>query len=201
MTSEISDVIEGEKTVGLAAGDALAFLRSLPDSCLDLIVSSPPYDAKARRYGTGQNLRGQDWVDWMVEVFGESLRVCRGLVAYVVDGVTRDFRWSCTPALLIADLHRKGVLLRKPPCYVRNGIPGSGGRDWLKNNWEFVVCAAARPGPLPWADNTACGHAPKYGRSGPFTNLQTSHFLQFGESLEFQNLPGYLKNQQLTLIH
>lgn len=153
--------------------DVLEFLKGQPDKSVDLILGSPPYDSKARRYGTGKNLRGQEWVDWMVDVYVESLRVSKGLVAYVVDGSTKDYRWSCTPVLLMADLHRRGVHLRKPVSYVRHGIPGSGGRDWLKNNWELVVCASA-PGPLPWSDNTACGHEPIYKRSGPFSNRRAN---------------------------
>ena len=160
-------------TCEIVQSDVLEFLRAQPDRSVDLIVGSPPYDSKARRYGTGKNLRGQEWVDWMFEVFQESLRVSKGLVAYVVDGSTKDYRWSCTPILLMADLHRAGVHLRKPVCYVRHGIPGSGGKDWLKNNWETVVCAAP-PGVLPWADNTACGHEPVYKRSGPFTNRRAN---------------------------
>jgi hypothetical protein len=163
-------VLAGEAEWHVGHGDVLEYLRGLPEQSVDLIVGSPPYDGKARRYGSGKNLKGQEWVDWMVEVFEASLRACRGLVAYVVDGSTRDFRWSCTPALLCADLHRKGIHLRKPPAYVRHGIPGSGGKDWLKNNYEQVVCATAKGGALPWSDNTACGKPPVYKRSGPFTN-------------------------------
>ncbi len=150
-------------------GDVLEYLKSLPDDSVDLVFGSPPYDGKCRRYGTGVDLKGEAWVSWMVEVFEESLRVCRGLVAYVVDGGSRDFRWSCTPSLLMADLHRRGVCLRKPPAYVRNGIPGSGGPDFWKNNYEQIVCAT-RGGKLPWSNNTACGRPPLFKRSGPFSN-------------------------------
>jgi len=101
----------------------------------------------------------------MVQVVRESLRVSRGLVAFVVEGKTRHFSWSGTPVLLMADLIRAGVTLRKPPIYERDGIPGSGGPDWWKNRYEFVVCAT-NGGRLPWSDNTACGHPPKYGCFG-----------------------------------
>ena len=105
----------------------------------------------------------------MVQVYRESLRVCRGLVAFVVEGKTRHFSWSGTPALLMADLIRAGVTLRKPPIYERDGIPGSGGPDWLKNRYEFIVCAT-NGGRLPWSDNTACGHKCKFDAGGPPTH-------------------------------
>lgn len=150
---------EGKITAnGVYLGDCLELLRSMPDKSVDLVFTSPPYEA-ARTYGIDFKLKGQEWVDWCVERFMECLRVCRGLVAWNVEGQTRQFRWSATPALLMADLHRRGVKLRKPPIFQRVGIPGSGGPDWLRNDYEFIVCATG--GKLPWSANTAMGHPPK----------------------------------------
>lgn len=151
-------------------GDNLEFLRSLPDKCVDLVFGSPPYEA-ARTYGIDFTLRGQDWVDWCVERYVECVRVCRGLVAWVVEGQTRKFRYSAVPALLMADLHRRGICLRKPPAFSRVGIPGSGGPDWLRNDYEFIVCASH--GKLPWSDNTAMGHPPKWAPGGEMSHRLT----------------------------
>jgi hypothetical protein len=139
-------------------GDCLEVMRGMADDSVDLVLCSPPYEA-ARTYGIGFNLKGQEWVDWAVKRYVECVRVSRGLVAWVVEGQTRQFRWTATPALLMADLHRAGIKLRKPPIYNRVGIPGSGGPDWWRNDYEFVVCASK--GKLPWSDNTAVGHPPK----------------------------------------
>jgi hypothetical protein len=141
----------------------------IADNSVDLVFCSPPYEA-ARTYGIEFNLKGQQWVDWAVAGYLECLRVCRGLVAWVVEGQTRQFRWSATPALLMADLHRAGVRLRKPPAFHRVGIPGSGGPDWLRNDYEFIVCAAKAPGRLPWSDNTAMGHPPKWAPGGEMSH-------------------------------
>ncbi len=154
-------------------GDCVDVMHSLPAHSVDLVFGSPPYE-DARTYGVGFKLSGQDWVDWMVEVFRASLCVSRGLVAFVVEGRTRNYRYSATPALLMADLHRAGICLRKPPIYHRVGIPGSGGPDWLRNDYEFVVCAA-RPGKLAWSDSTAMGHPPKWAPGG-----DPSHRMQNG---------------------
>lgn len=139
----------------------------LEDGSVDLVLCSPPYEAQ-RSYGIGFDKRGDEWVQWAADCFQEHLRVCRGLVAWVVEGCTHRFRWSATPALLMADLHRRGVRLRKPPAYHRVGIPGSGGPDWLRNDYEFIVCASR--GRLPWSDNTACGHPPKHPPGGAMSN-------------------------------
>jgi len=105
----------------------------------------------------------------MVEVFVASLRISKGLVAFVVEGKTRKFRYSATPILLMADLHRRGIHLRKPPAFHRVGISGSGGPDWLRNDYEFIVCAT-NGGKLPWSDNTAMGHPPKWAPGGEMSH-------------------------------
>lgn len=144
--------------------DRIDFLASQPADSVDLVFGSPPYE-RARTYGIDFSLSGQDWVDWMVETYRASLRVCRGLVAFVVQGQTRGYRWSAVPALLMADLHRAGIALRNPPIFHRVGISGSGGPDWLRGDSEFIVCATPG-GRLPWSDNTACGTPPKWRPGG-----------------------------------
>lgn len=161
MTTPHTDAAIADGRLQLIHGDCRAI--PLADKSVDLVFSSPPYEA-ARTYGIGFNLRGQAWVDWAVERFIEHQRVCRGLVAWVIEGQTRQYRWSATPALFMADLHRRGVKLRKPPVFHRVGIPGSGGPDWLRNDYEFIVCAT--DGRLPWSDNRAMGHPPRWAPGG-----------------------------------
>lgn len=153
-------------------GDCLEVMRHLPADSVDLVIGSPPYEAQ-RTYGIDFNLQGQDWVDWMVEIVESCLRVCTGLVALVIDSPTKQYSWSGTTALLMADLIRKGVCLRRPCIYQRQGILGSGQRDWLRNKYEWILCAT-RGGPLPWSDNTACGHEPKYGPGGAISHRNKS---------------------------
>lgn len=151
----------------LKQGDCLELLRSMDSGCVDLVFTSPPYE-DARTYGIDFSLKGQEYVDWCVDRYLECYRVCRGLVAWVIEGKTRNYEYSATPMLLAADLKRRGVKLRKPPAFHRVGIPGSGGPDWLRNDYEFIVCASH--GKLPWSDNTACGHAPKWAPGGAMSN-------------------------------
>ena len=157
-----------QTTQQIIQGDCLKVMADMESDSVDLIFGSPPYE-DARTYGINFKIKGQDWVDWMVRVYEEASRVSKGLVAFVVQGRTRKFKWSCTPALLIADLHRAGFNVRRPVIFQRYGVPGSGGKEWLKCNHEYVVCVTP-PGKLLWADNTACGHIPKYGPGGPCSN-------------------------------
>jgi hypothetical protein len=155
----------------MVVDDCLAAMRGMADRSVDLVMTSPPYE-DARSYGMGFALKGDAWVQWCAERYVECSRVCKGLVCWIVEGRTRDFRWSATPALLMAELHRRGVKLRKPPAFMRVGIPGSGGPDWLRNDWEFCICSSH--GKLPWSDNDAMGHEPKYPPGGAPSHRTTA---------------------------
>jgi len=152
----------------LIHADCLDWMRNQNTDKVDLVFGSPPYE-DARTYDIDFRLTGQDWVDWLFPRIVEAVRICRGLVAFVVEGRQRQFRWSATPVLLMADLHRAGIHLRKPPVFHRVGIPGSGGPDWLRNDYEFIVCATSG-GKLPWSENTAMGHPPKWAPGGEMSH-------------------------------
>ena len=144
--------------MNLHTGDNQDWGRTLPDDSIDLLITSPPY-LEARDYGIGAGRKIDAWVSWMTEFVRVFAPKVKGLMAIVCEGQTRDFRYQPAPFLLMADLHRAGYNLRKPAIYKRDGIPGSGGPDWLKNKWEPIICIT-RKGRLPWSDPTACGHPP-----------------------------------------
>lgn len=148
-------------------GDCLEIMRGMEDDSVDMVMCSPPYE-NARSYGIEFSLKGDAWVEWALERYLECVRVCSGLVVWVVEGKTRNFQYSATPILLAAELHKAGVKLRKPAVFHRVGIAGSGGPDWLRNDWEFCICSSK--GRLPWSDNTAMGHPPKWGPGGAMSH-------------------------------
>jgi 16S rRNA G966 N2-methylase RsmD len=155
---ELASGVKGDVTYEFKVGDCHSL--PYPDDHFDLVFCSPPYEAQ-RAYGELEfNLSGEDWVQWAVDCYMECVRVSKGLVAWVVEGYTDDFAYSSTPFLLHADLHRRGVKMRKVVVYQRNGIPGTGGPEWLRNDWEPIICGT-KSGRLPWADNTAMGQPPK----------------------------------------
>ena len=96
----------------LIQGDSIQV--PLDDDSVDLVFCSPPYEA-ARTYGIGFKLKGDEWVQWAADRYMEHLRVCKGLVAWVVEGQTRQFQYSCAPILLMAELHRRGGKVGEPP--------------------------------------------------------------------------------------
>ncbi len=165
-----SEVLGGSARWSCECADCLGWLTALPDNSIDLLFCSPPY-LKARTYGRTDVARGLDeWVAWMVEFVRAASPKVKGLIAINCEGQTSDFRYLPAPFLLAADLHRAGFNLRKPPIFHRVGIPGSGGPDWLRNDYEPIVCVT-RPGKLPWSDNTACGHPPKWAPGGEMSHM------------------------------
>jgi hypothetical protein len=164
-----AEVIAGKALSSCERGDVLDFLAALPPDACDLVFCSPPYSNCRLYLENGEDLGiardAEEWAAWMKDVFVACLRVCTGLVACVCDDQTKAYRYGCAPYLLMADLHRAGVCLRRPCIYRRVGIPGSGGPDYLRSDYEPIICAT-RGGRLPWADPTACGHEPVYGPGG-----------------------------------
>lgn len=167
----------------IECSDAIDFLDSLPDDSVDLLFTSPPYE-DVRTYGINFKLKGEKWVKWMFSVIQAAAPKVKGLIAVNCEGKTEDYSYSAVPFLLAADLKRAGFNLRKPAVFQRVGIPGSGGPDWLRNDWEPIICIT-RPGKLPWSDNTAAGHPPKYGPGG-----ELSHRISDGTRVNQWGLPG-----------
>lgn len=149
------------------------WLQFLPVTC-DLIFGSPPY-GNARVYrdsdGTTTPLFKDpvEWAWWMANIYELCLRRCRGLVAFVVAGRTQKFRYNCAPHLLVAELYKRGICVRNPAVWTRDGIAGSGGPDYLRSSYEHIV-VASHGARLPWSANTAMGQAPKYGPGGAMSH-------------------------------
>jgi hypothetical protein len=163
----------------IVKADALAYLRAQPWNRFNLVFGSPPYELARLYLEGGKNLglamRTRQWVKWMADIYEAAQYCCKGLVAFVVAGQTDSYRWSAGPALLAAELVERGLWLRNPLVFHRVGIPGSGAKDWLRSDYEWILCTS-RPGRLPWSDNTAMGHAPKWAPGG-----EMSHRLSSGE--------------------
>lgn len=174
MNADVRAVLDGTMRWAAWKGDCRRFLEQVPPGTFHLTLGSPPYEDR-RTYGKEVNfkLKGQAWVDWMKEVIILSLAGTNGLCAFVLQGKTADFAWSATPCLLVADLVRAGVHVRNPLIYYRHGVMGSGGKDWVRSDYEWVICCQSAPGRLPWSEPTACGHTPRWSAGGAASNRLT----------------------------
>jgi DNA modification methylase len=148
-------------------GDAVRI--PLPDLSVNLTIGSPPY-RKARHYLEGGKNLGiardtEEWIDWMLVVTAEALRVTNGPVVWVAWGSTEDRNYHPICEGLMYRWWQSGGHAYRPCYWHRVGIPGSGGDDWFRADVEYVMCFK-RPGELPWSDNTAMGHPPKWAPGG-----------------------------------
>lgn len=165
-----------KEVIVLVEADAVD-LKHLADQSVDMIFGSPPYAGDARTTAQGGVSRNAfEWVKWMLLVTIEAQRVCKGPTFWVCAGVTRDRCYWPTPAGLQWEWFKQrgwdpnqGHSYR-PSIYRKScGIPGTGGDDYWRSDWEYVLCFK-RPGKLPWSDNTAAGHPPKWGPGGPMSH-------------------------------
>lgn len=165
----VESVIDGSSLWGVSHSDCIPWLYRLPENCCSLVFFSPKYE-DARTYGLKEKpIRGEDWVRWMRTLVVAASRVSSGLVAVNMSAKVRDGRYSGVVEMLVADLIRHDGLACWPSPYawvkmedrddaLPNGIPGSGGKNCQRRDWEPVYCFA-RPEnlPLKWTDNTAFG--------------------------------------------
>lgn len=140
------------------------------DDTFDLVFGSPPY-MDARTYGIGAQRDCEAWVEWMLTVVAELTRVCKGLVLINCAGVTRDkCYWPGCEGLMWEWWKRGHGALWRPAYWHRVGIPGSGGKQWLRADIEYVIPFKKNTDWLAWADNTANGHEPKFAPGGAMSH-------------------------------
>lgn len=150
----------------LAVGDCVDVMSTMVSDSVDLVFGSPPY-CDARTYGINAQRTCPEWVEWMLEVTTAATRVCKGPTIWVIAGVTRKRNyWPAVEGLMWEWWKRGGTHQLYRPCvFHRSGVPGSGGTDWFRSNWEYIVCFK-KSGALVWSDNLVCGSPPKYRPGG-----------------------------------
>lgn len=184
--------LDNKSIVSFDVADATA--TGLADKCIDFTFSSPPY-LRARSYGINAQRDLTGWVDFMVACTREAQRVTRGLVCWVVAGQTLGGRYIPGPEALIAALYAAGIEQWRPACWYKVdavtgggcGNPGSGGKQWLRSDWEYVIAVKPK-GKLPWADPVFERRLAKFGPGG---KIRTRHVDGGRAPRAFKN-PGFV---------
>lgn len=151
-------------------------LYMLPDKSADLVIGSPPY-FRRRSYGIDAQRDCDAWIEFMLDCTREALRVSRGLVVWVVGGCTEKGAYWPGCEGLVYQAWRKGICAVRPVIWHKvddngggTGTPGSGGKQGLRNDWEYCLIFKARPGPLPYADPCFAKRPPKCKPGGKIRN-------------------------------
>lgn len=133
-------------------GDAAQVLRTLPDSCVDCVVTSPPY-FNVRLYRSGESELGQEvgiegWVAHLREVAAELARVLTpwgGFWLNVGDVYARTPSEGAPPKSLLLGPERlvqalldDGWLVRNRVAWAKSNPMPSPAADRLSPSWEFV---------------------------------------------------------------
>jgi site-specific DNA-methyltransferase (adenine-specific) len=128
----VFDLPTDAEPVRVIRGDCLDVLRTLPDGCVDAVITDPPYNVGLEYAGDESGDRKADYAGWCAAWFGELKRVCRGPIL-ISCGVANLGVWHAIEA-------PRWVLCWHKPAATGRRVVGF-------NNWEPVLLygKAARP--------------------------------------------------------
>lgn len=124
-----------QKTLNhLIVGDCLGLLNQLPSNYCSLVIGSPPYPGKFKRYGQSH----QPWSEFMFRIVEECCRVSGGYVLFVVNGQVKSgiYRTDVERLLLLAS-DESCIKVERPLIWLKNSPPNR--KDWFSNTWEYIL--------------------------------------------------------------
>jgi len=124
------------KTNIVICGDCLEVLRTFPDDCVDLIITSPPYaDSRKKTYG---GIHPDNYTGWFLPVAAELRRVLKATGSFVLnikEKVVKGERHTYVLEIVLG-MRRQGWLWTEEYCWhKKNCYPGK----WLnrfRDSWE-----------------------------------------------------------------
>lgn len=123
----------------IVCGDNTKVLSGFPDACIDLVVTSPPYD----------DLRTYGGHSWNFETLAAQLvRVLKpgGVIVWVVADETKDGNESGTSMRQALHFQSLGLNLHDTMVYEKAGTGACGSNLAYWQTWEFMfVLAKGRP--------------------------------------------------------
>lgn len=124
----------------IVCGDNVETLKQVDDNSVDLVVTSPPYDELRDYEGYSLDLHGLGTELYRVMKDG-------GVVAVVINDMTKDFKKSLTTWRLVVDwVDNIGFALSECVIYKRHGIPGLwAGRFRVDHEYIPIFFKGKRP--------------------------------------------------------
>ncbi len=119
-------------------GDCLDILNEVPDQCIDLIVTSPPYaDQRQKIYG---GINPDKYVDWFLPRSDEFFRVLKPTGSFILnikERVVNGERHTYVMELVLSMKKRGWLWTEEYMWFKKNSSPGK----WpnrFRDNWEHL---------------------------------------------------------------
>ena len=124
-------------------GDVLEKLKELPDKCIDVIITSPPYfgqrDYKIKEQ-IGQEEKVDDYINKMIEVSNELKRVLKDSGSYFLNIGDKyiNKKLQMIPERTAISLQNNGWILRNTIIWHKPNHMPSSIKNRLNNTWEPI---------------------------------------------------------------
>ena len=117
-------------------GDCLQVLKDLPDNCVDLIMTSPPYaDRRKQTYG---GVKPEDYVDWFLPISEQLLRVLKPTGTFILnikENVENGERSTYVLELILALRKHGWFWTEEFVWHKKNSFPGKWSNRF-RDSWE-----------------------------------------------------------------
>ena len=147
VSTELIQVLEGQTRFALLHGDSLRILSDFPESCIDCVITSPPY-WQQREYEVDENEKDgligfektpQEYIEHLVNIFREIYRVLKptGSLWLNLGDKYINKNLMGMPWRVALALQSEGWILRNDIIWEK--MKGSQPvRDRLRNNHEYI---------------------------------------------------------------
>lgn len=125
----------------IAKGDCLELMKQLPDGCIDMVITSPPY-FNLRDYGVsgqiGKETDYKSYIDNLLAVFNEVYRILKddGSCWVNIDDVYMDQSLMCVPDRFKIGMIENGWLCRNEIIWHKPNAMPSSAKTRFNNDFE-----------------------------------------------------------------
>ena len=120
----------------IICGDCLSVMQNLPDNCIDLVVTSPPYaDNRKKTYG---GITHDKYVEWFLPISNEILRILKPSGTFILNIKEKvvDGERSTYVLELILEMRKQGWLWTEEFIWhKKNSFPGKWSNRF-RDSWE-----------------------------------------------------------------
>jgi DNA modification methylase len=94
----------------LINGNCSKYLKRFKDNEVDLVFYDPPYNVGKKYENYDDNLSHEDYINWMKEIFNESMRISGGnVVIYIAGKLLNTFLLEIMPDAKVIIVHKRAA--------------------------------------------------------------------------------------------